>query len=195
MNKTKRSEEFSLFHNYICGNNEAGEKLYSYIFPILRKFVIFATKTDTCFTSNDKDDIVSEAMVRTLENIHLFNNSSNFSTYTISIAKNVIREARRKAYKDLSKLEFDKDLDSVESIDIYRRNPLDIIIDKEQYEAAYKALDMISEDHRNILHLRLLNGMKSKDVAQLIGKNSKAVDSLYYRAIKSLKRNFINIYN
>lgn len=78
---------------------------------------------------------------------------------------------------------------SIESI-----NPVNIVIKKEQLETIQKALNMLSEDQRTILVLRIFNEMPFKQVALLAGKSEDAVDSLFRRAIISFKNNFEKIY-
>jgi RNA polymerase sigma-70 factor (ECF subfamily) len=53
---------------------------------------------------------------------------------------------------------------------------------------------MLSQEHREILTLRLLNNMPFKQISLLSGKSEAAVDSLFRRAVKSFKENFENIY-
>ena len=113
---------------------------------------------------------------------------------SIGITINVIKEARRRALKTSSEVGLEDNSCIIESIDEYR-NPVNIIIEKEKIEIALKAFEMISEDYKTVIRLRLINGMKAEDVAQLVGKSSTAVNSLFYRAIKALKKNFQEIYN
>ena len=72
-------------------------------------------------------------------------------------------------------------------------DPLEILIEKEKFEAAQKAIEMLTDEHKHIIQLRL-NGVKSADISKLMGNTANAVDCIYYRAIKQGRENFKKIY-
>lgn len=186
----KHPEDFNLLDKYLSGDRESGEKLFGNAYPALKNYVFSCTKNDSFLSESDKGDIISESMMRAINNQHLYNGSSKFQTFIIGYARIIILEKRRKKAKESKNVISIEDTMSIESI-----NPINIIIKKEQIETIQEALNMLSEDQRTILALRIFNDMSFKQVAQYAGKSESATDSLFRRAIISFKNNFEKIYN
>lgn len=193
MSEIKYPEELALLDKYLCGDKKSGESLFGTAYPFIKRCVFACTRGDTLLSESDKEDIISEAMMRAIDNQHLYNGSSRFRTFIIGYAKYIILEQRRKKAKDAKNCTSIEDALYIESINIFD-NPLRIIIEKEQLEAVQKALNMLTEEQRIILTLRLFNNMPFKQLALLVGKSDDAVDSLYRRSIIAFKNNFIKIY-
>lgn len=189
MGEVVHSEDFTLLDKYLSGDRESGEKLFGKAYPSLKKYVFSCTKSDSFLSESDKEDIISESMMRAITNQHLYNGSSKFQTFIIGFAYNIILEKRRKIAKESKNVISIEDTMSIESI-----NPINIIIKKEQIETIQEALNMLSEDQRTILVLRIFNDMPFKQVALFAGKSEAATDSLFRRAIISFKNNFEKIY-
>jgi len=194
VSELKYPEELTLLHKYLCGDKRAGEELFGSAYPSVKKYVFAITKTDTVLSESDKEDMVAEAMIRSIDNQHLYNGNSKFQTFIIGFAKNIILEQRRKKAKEIKKFISIDDVLNIDSIDFFD-NPLKVIIKKEQLEIMQQALNMLLEEQKMILELRIFNEMPFKQVASLVGKSDDAVDSLFRRSIKAFKNNFEKIYN
>lgn len=194
MSEIKCPEELALLHKYLCGDIRAGEELFGSAYPSVKKYVFAITKTDTVLSESDKEDIIAEAMIRSIDNQYLYNGNSKFRTFIIGFAKNIILEQRRKKTKEAKKFISIDDVLNIESIDFFD-NPLKVIIKKEQLEIMQQALNILPEEQKTILELRIFNEMPFKQVASLVGKSDDAVDSLFRRSIKTFKNNFEKIYN
>ncbi len=190
----KYTEELELLDKYLCGDKDSGEKLFGSAYPCIKKYVFARTKSDTCLSESDKEDIILEAMKRAVDNLHLYNGSSKFQTFIIGYAKNIILEQRRKKVKESKNVILIDDVVSLEDIDLFS-NPIKVIIKKEELEAVQKALDMLSVEQKTVLILRLFNGMSFKQLASFVDKSDAAVDSLFRRSIKTFKNNFTKVYN
>ncbi|OPX41880.1 RNA polymerase sigma factor YlaC [Ruminiclostridium hungatei] len=193
MGEVKHPEDLDLLDKYLCGDRESGEKLFGNAYPSLKRYVFSCTKGNTYLSENDKEDIISESMMRAISNQHLYNGSSKFQTFIIGYAHNVILEKHRKKAKESKNIISIEDALNVEGIDLYD-NPVKIIVKKEQIDAVKEALNMLSDEQRTIIVLRVFNDMPFKLAAQLAGKSEDAVDSLFRRAIISFKNNFEKIY-
>ncbi|MEN6462674.1 MAG: sigma-70 family RNA polymerase sigma factor [Syntrophomonas sp.] len=194
MNKVRYPDELALLDKYLCGDQVAGEELFGAAYPTVKKFVFAATKSDIVLSKNDKEDIISEAMIRAIDHQHLYNGSSKFQTFIIGYAKNIILEQHRKRTKEVTKTVSLDDEFTFEAIDPFD-NPLKVIIKMEQLEAIQQAINLLPEEQRTVLILRILNDMPFKQLALLVGKSDDAVDSLFRRSIKGFKNNFEKIYN
>lgn len=193
MGEVKHPEDLNLLDKYLSGDREAGEKLFGNAYPSIKRYVFSCTKGDTFLSESDKEDIISESMMRAISNQHLYNGSSKFQTFIIGYAHNIILEKHRKKAKESKNIISIEDALNVEGIDLYD-NPVKIIVKKEQIDAVKEALNMLSDEQRTIIVLRVFNDMPFKLVAQLAGKSEDAVDSLFRRAIISFKNNFEKIY-
>lgn len=194
MEEVKYPKELALLDKYLCGDKKAGEELFGTAYPSVRKYIFSNTKAYSFFSESDKEDMISDAMMRAIDDQHLYNGSSKFQSFIIGYAKYIIMEQRRKKAKELSKIVDINDIICLESIDIFD-NPLVVVIEKEQIEAVRKSLELLPEEHRTILTLRLFNEMPFKQLATLVGKSDDAVDSLFRRALKAFINNFEKIYN
>ena len=194
LSEVNRSKEFLLLDRYLSGDAAAGEELFGSIYPAVRRYVFSQTSKDTYFTESDKEDIVADAMMRAIDKQHLFNGSSQFTSFVIGFAKNIIFVAHKNSARQASKIVSIEDDYCLKSINFFD-NPLNVVIEKEQLETVHKALALLPEEQRTVLTLRLFNDMPFKQVASLAGKSDDAVDSLFRRALRAFKNNFEKIYN
>ncbi|MGE4587959.1 MAG: RNA polymerase sigma factor [Acidaminococcaceae bacterium] len=190
--KENNNWEAKMFGRYLCGDKASGEELFASIYPRVRKFVFSKTKSDTCLDEQDKEDIIVEAMMRTIDKKYLFNGKSSLSTFVIGFANNIIREKRRERKKQLSTLLNSDQSDQIESMASTNNydNPIKVIINNEELDMLEQSLNLLTQDQRNILILRICNGMSFKEITQITGKLDAAVDSLYRRALRTLKNNY-----
>jgi len=194
VNEIKYAEELALLDKYLCGDRCAGEKLFAQAYPVVRKYVYSNTQSDKLLSENDKEDIISLSMTRAIDNLHLYNGTSRFQNFIIGYAKYIILEQRRKKAKETSKLVSIDEVADLSSINLFD-NPLKVIIEKEKLEAVQRALNMLPEEQKTVLTLRVFNEMPFKQLAELVGKSDDAVDSLFRRALRAFKNNFKKIYN
>lgn len=187
----KYIEDYNLVDNYLNGDKESGRKLYSKTFEILEKYVYKNTKGDI-FCNEEQQDIIENTLYESINLLGRYNpKKCAFSTFVIGIAKNKIREKARDKKKTFQ-YEFGYEL--IEQIPSEYNNPEYVLIKKEKIQAVQQALQLLSDDYKNVIQLRKLNKVSVKQVAQLMGKSESAVDSLYRRAISQFKENFKKIY-
>lgn len=197
----KHQVDYNLVHQYLSGNKSAGEQIYLPTIPLLKKYVYMKTKS-SALSSQDKEDIIAEVLKISITKLHRFTGDSSFITYICGIANNIIKQAYSKysrSAKDVSVeivVEDDRETEVFNAIDIYQpqKNPLNIVIQKEQYETLKKAFSMLKPDYQQIIQMRLFNKVPVKQVAILIGRTEDSIDALYRRALKKYKDFFEQIY-
>lgn len=183
----KYIEDYKLVDDYLNGDKESGRKLYAKIFNILEKYV-YKNAMGEIFSYQDQQDIIENTLYESIKLLGRYNpKKCAFSTFIIGIAKNKIKEKARER-KKVFQYEFGDEL--TEHIPDEYNNPEYVLIKKEEIQAVQRTLQMLNEDHRNVIQLRKFNNVSVKQVAQLMGKSESAVDSLYRRAIKQFKENF-----
>lgn len=190
MKDIKYKDDYALAHKYLCGDREAGYILYASVFDFVKFFIYSRTKSDN-INEEDREDILSETLKTSIETLDRYSGTSKFCTFVIGIANNKIKEKIRSKGKIVSKeIHIENEIESIDIINLYSKDPLIILIDKEEREDLRDAINQLSDNHKQVIQLRM-NGMKSKEIAKMTGQSADAVDSMYARALKSLK-NIIN---
>lgn len=104
LGEVKHPEDLELLDKYLSGDRESGEKLFGIAYPYIKRYVFFSTKDDSFLSESDKEDIISESMMRSITNQHLYNGTSKFQTFIIGYSKKIILEKRRKKEKESNRL-------------------------------------------------------------------------------------------
>ena len=60
----------------------------------------------------------------------------------------------------------------------------------ERFDRLQTALDSLSEDHRTVLRLAHLKGLKTREIAESMNRSPEAVRQLLWRALKQLRGRF-----
>ena len=107
---------------------------------------------------------------------------SSFKTWLYTIGRNVaidyLRKYRRRTFISLEdSAELVSEEAEIESV--YLR--------KEQQITVHRAMRELSPDYRQVLWLIYFEELSSKEAARIMGKSVRSVESLLYRARKSLK--------
>jgi RNA polymerase sigma-70 factor (ECF subfamily) len=135
------------------------------------------------------EDIASEVVARMLEKIDGYTyKGAPFQTWLFSIARNLITDLYRKKMKaqviSLSGSEGQKETEEIGSID----SGLESLADRDEL---LRAMRLLTEDQRQIVTLRLVEGWEPAEIAQLLGRSVDSVKSLQYRALQAMKRALI----
>ncbi len=199
--KVEHQEDFNLVHNYLLGDEGAGERLYLRVIPLLRKFVYKKT-SGSSLAFDKKEEIIADTLKKSIEKLETFTGSSSFTTFVFGFANNYIKRAFTAVSKELKMVPIDAFIELEESIDNsfeidlqqYSKNPLHIILEKEKTEALKETLEKLPPEYQQIIQMRLYNKTPVKEVAQITGKTEKAIDSLYRRAIRKLHDVYVQNY-
>lgn len=178
-------EDYKLVDEYIRGNRNSGEILYARVYERLPGFVYkYAAKS--ILTEEDKNEIIEETLRESIEKIDRYNGRCKFTTFVLGIAKNKCKEKIRKNSKIIV-IEYDEDKIIEEDYNYLNQDPAIIIIKKEEFEKVNEAMSKLKEEDKQIIQLRLLNGMTASKISELIGESVEAIYSRYRRAIKKFK--------
>lgn len=119
--------DYNLAHKYACGNNEAGEILYSTVYDALRKFV-FSRTNNSKLSETQKEEIIGDSFLRSIEKINLYNGKSAFRNFVIGIASNIIKEKFRETKNGFLLYEDFPEFDENNIEDFYSKNPLKVFV-------------------------------------------------------------------
>jgi RNA polymerase sigma-70 factor, ECF subfamily len=194
MRDIRYKDEYDLVHKYLAGDKCAGKNLFAEVYPILERYVFLRTK-ESILNEADREDIILDALMTSVNKLNTFTGDSKFSTLVIGIAKIKIKEKFRKKKVEVDKIiDIDEIIDNTSHVSIIGRDPLEILIEEEKKQAVDKAIKMLSLEHQQILMMRLFNNMPYKQIAEMSGRSESALDSMFRRAVKAFKENFKNIY-
>lgn len=142
----------------------------------------------------DAADLVQDSFIKAYKSIERFRGNAKFYTWLYRISKNVCIDFLRKQNRR-TMVDFDDEIRREEPVDGDETllptplgiNPAKVAGRKELLEQIEKALDTLSEDHREILILREIDGMAYKDIAETIDVSIGTVMSRLYHARKYMQ--------
>ncbi|MCP3980478.1 MAG: sigma-70 family RNA polymerase sigma factor [bacterium] len=138
----------------------------------------------------DASDICQETFLRVHEKAHRFKKGSRFSTWMYQIALNLCRDqARRKKRWGLILSEDaevdDRTADPREAVG--SGNPLAQAERNEKSDAVLQALKHIPPEQREVLILKEFEGLKFREIADVLGCPESTVKSRMYYGLSGLR--------
>jgi len=155
-----------LYDNYI-------KKIYDYLF--------FRT-----FHKETAEDLTSLVFTKALENIHQYNKTKgSFSSWLYQIAKNTLIDNTRlkKATENLDMAEHVASKENIERE----------ISSKMELQKVQEYLKTLSEDQRDIVVMRVWDGLSYKEMSEITGKSEAALKMSFSRTVEKMSGEFIAI--
>lgn len=140
----------------------------------------------------DGADLAQEAFLRAWRSLPSFQEESSFSTWLYKLTSNLCidflrKEKRRKAVAITVSLDDDQDESPPVEVPDHRFTPEAEVERRELRSAMSRALKTMSEEHRQILILREVEGLSYTEIAQLLDVEEGTVKSRLARARISLR--------
>lgn len=179
-------EDYKLVDEYMRGNTYSGEILYAKVYEKLPGYVYNCT-AKSILTEEDKNEIIEESCRESIEKIWKYDGSCQFTTFVLGFAKNKCRERIRKK-NNIVIIEFDEERINEEDYNYYNQDPAILIIKKEESEKINETINKLKDEDRQIIQLRIINGMTAKTISELTGENIESIYSRFRRAIKKFKK-------
>ncbi len=140
----------------------------------------------------DAMDLTQETFFNAWRGLPNFHFESKFSTWlyrlTTNAAIDFLRREKRRRGLAVVPLSTEDDPDRVSDIPDRRFTPQDELERKEFQEAVSRGLGKLSDEHRQVLVLRELNGLSYGEIAQVLGIEEGTVKSRIYRARMALRK-------
>ena len=124
------------------------------------------------------EDLVSLVFTKALENISKFN-KGNFSAWLYRIARNTVID-----YYRTSKVTQDLDNMAELHIDSQISEAMDHNI---QIQEIQDKLNRLNETQRDIIIMRVWDGLSYKEIAQIVGKSESNCKMIFSRGLKELR--------
>ncbi len=127
------------------------------------------------------DDLVQNVFLRLLKYRSSFTGNGKFTTWMFGVAHNVFldhcsKSGRLKSIEDLNENSFISD-----------ENLANDVIEDEQIKLLNSALNKLSDEQRELLILSKYQGLKYKDIAEILNCTEGTVKVRVFRALNELK--------
>ena len=133
----------------------------------------------------DAEDVLQETLLRGIESVDRFEGDDlrTFGSWLEGIARNVVRNlVRKKGLK--TEFEIGREPPANETSPSHHQRR------EERFGRLSDAVNSLSADHRTVIQLARIEGLKIREVAQRMGRSEGAVKSLLLRAMKALRESF-----
>lgn len=156
---------------------------------------VFTTCLGMVHDKDDADDLCQDVFIECHRSIHTFRAEAKLSSWLCRIAinksLNFLKKKKRKNFiQRMMGGDEEKCTDACWDID------LDVNDEtlKIRIEAVYKAIDTLSKNQRTAFVLCKYDEMSYKEIAEVMGISISSVESLLFRARKSLQKKLLSIY-
>ncbi len=191
--KPQDSPESSELSNDTVLAIRAAEGDVSAFETLVRKYERFVSTCVYRIVQNTHDtmDVSQEVFLKMYKGISSFKAESSFSSWLYMIARNCAYDFLRKQKGTSISLDStDEDGKTIDVADTSRKsNPEDTYISNEKHLLVWKAINSLSEEHKEILVMRDISGMSYEDISKILNLEQGTVKSRLFRARESLRKN------
>ncbi|MFH0834707.1 MAG: sigma-70 family RNA polymerase sigma factor [Patescibacteria group bacterium] len=163
----------------VHGETKYFAEIYELFAQKIFAFIFYKT-----FHRETAEDLTSQTFIRALEKIDSFDpRRGNFNSWIYAIARNSVIDHFRSAKKMQN---IDDIFDLADATDISAE-----FAQKSDFDEIRSALQKISPRQREIILLRIWDGMKFREIAEVLEKSEAAVKMDFARGIKNLKKEVV----
>jgi RNA polymerase sigma-70 factor (ECF subfamily) len=126
------------------------------------------------------EDLMQETLSRAFLLLPNLRDEAKFSTWLFGIARNVVREKRRKRARSIRYVEWNNS--ETDKLPDARANPEATVIRQQLHHAIGKGIRALEEDSRIVLSLRVFAELKYEEIAEITGWSLPKVKTEIYRA-------------
>jgi len=131
----------------------------------------------------DPEEILQDALIRAFQAIRNFrgDDPEAFRRWVAGIANKAVLRAR-------DRLKRQPALQIRDDIPAKDVSPTKALRREERFDRLQNAIDSLSRDHRQVIHLTRIQGMSLKEAAGKMGRSPEAVRKLFWRALQQLRK-------
>lgn len=160
------------------GNQDAFSQLYRKYVDGIYRYIYFKTGV-----KSDAEEIASTVFLKCWSYIKEGNSISNVRPFLYRIARNMVVDYHRSKGKDKY-----VSLESVAESHASQTETIEENIDtKAELGVIKKALIYIKDDYREVIVLKYMEGLSTKEISEVVRKSSTATRVHIHRAMKQLK--------
>ncbi|MBQ4575555.1 MAG: sigma-70 family RNA polymerase sigma factor [Clostridia bacterium] len=172
----------------VSGDKEAfGELVRAY------ESMVYNTAMQALRNAEDAYDVSQEVFIKAWRSLGSFRGESKFSTWIYRITCNQIKDYIRakSRHAAISLSEYDSEEDTEKETDIPDTDrsvmPEEVYLRDELRDTVREAIASMSEDHRQIIVLRDIEGYSYEEIAEMLGLGIGTVKSRINRARNAVK--------
>lgn len=170
-------DEARLIQRAKQGDPAAFAEIYEHCQPLIYRYIFYQLGDATT-----AEDLTSEVFIRLVEKIDRFTYRGRpLLAWLYTIARNLVTDHRRRAGKT-QPLTPDSQLTD-EAVDIEGS-----VLGKLTQRRLASAITQLTEDQRQVILLRFIEGLDNATVATMLGKSVNSIKALQHRALDSLRR-------
>ncbi|MBU1032517.1 MAG: sigma-70 family RNA polymerase sigma factor [Patescibacteria group bacterium] len=181
-------DRYLLFRIRTKRDPEAFAKIYDIYVKAIYRFTLLKLPS-----KEEAQDITAETFTKTWNYLQEYNEVANIRALLYQIARNLIADFyRSQKYKEtiarnvtIQADDTSTILESAEESDHGRDREL--IQARAEMSLILQQLEKLKDDYRDVVTLRLVDGLAFTDIAEILGKSKGNVRVIYHRAIKTLK--------
>lgn len=170
-------------------------ELFEQVYPIVQKYISVITK-NSLLNTDDKQDIANDAMLECFKKLEKYTGESKFSVFACGFAWNIFLQYRKRiTIRNTKEVTLGQDNSGEEDpsrilgiIDMYNRNPLQIIIEKAGIERIIASIKKLKPEYEQVLQMRLFAEKSEKEIADIAGCSEDAVSKRYRRALMQIQK-------
>lgn len=163
---------------------------------LVRKYEKYVCTTVYSVVRNYDDslDIAQEVFLKLYHNIGSFKEESSFSSWLYRIAKNSALDFLRKERNTRQNISLVTESSDGEEVQMEiadtsdKSSPEASMLQKERNELLYSALNELSDEHKEIILLRDINGYAYEEITGILGIEQGTVKSRLFRARENLRK-------
>ncbi len=162
------------------GDAEAFGQLYDHYHPSVYRFVYWRTRS-----SSLAEDLTSETFLRALRNMSGFRwQGKDFGAWLMTIARNLCTDHFKAGRTRLELTTDDMGLHD----DAADGGPEDTVLAGLAHEVLLDGLRQLSDEQRDCLIMRFLQGLSIAETAAVLGRSEGAVKQLQLRGVRNLAK-------
>ena len=172
------------------GNQAAMERLLMKAQEIAYRFSLLV-----CGHADDADDAMQEALLKTYRHAAQIKEPAAFKTWLYRTVKNACLLSRRRRVNEPARLHSLDEVavapdGSLQRIDVedHGRRPDQVLENSRLRQSLHRALQTLQPESRLIVFLREVEGLSTRDVAEVVGISEANVKTRLHRARLSLRR-------
>ena len=142
--------------------------------------------------TEDAEDLTQEVFIEVYNSFYKFNGNSTISTWIYRITVNkaldfIRKKKRKKRFSIVNRLFATEELDVESNQIVHFDHPGVLMEQKENARLVFKLIDELKENQRAAFILFHLEDLSQKQIAEIMGISTKAVELLVRRAKLKLK--------
>ena len=176
-------DKYLLYRVQIKKDPEAFAKIYDRYVEAIYRFVILKLPRE-----EDAQDITAEVFTRFWQYIQQQKTVKNTRAFLYKIARNLVIDFYRqqKTVLEIDSVTFLEERTS-SIIDSDTNSTMADMEAKTELALVFAQLDKLKEDYRDVLALRLIDGLAFSDIATILDKKVTNVRVIYHRGIKAIR--------